>query len=46
MEMQFVRSDVDWLDTVLAEVKNFEETLEMKLPAAESGCWRDGFPSR
>ena len=32
MEMQFIRSDVDWLDTVLSEVKNFEETLEMKLP--------------
>ena len=32
MEMQFTRSDVDWLETVLGEVKNFEETLEMKLP--------------
>ena len=32
MEMQFTRSDVDWLDTVLEEVKNFEETLEIKLP--------------
>lgn len=32
MEMQFTRSDVDWLDTVLDDVKNFEETLELKLP--------------
>lgn len=32
MELQFSRSDVRYLDTVLREVRNGEETLEIKLP--------------
>lgn len=32
MELQFSRSDAVYLDTALREIRNFEETLEIKLP--------------